>query len=204
MKKITKNKLVTYACAAGGTSLLCGLLSALVFHYLPLYIVLWSFFGASLGVCLARVFLHIYFKDNSAEMWQVTIYHFIASGAIVGVIYAETWGLVSLFAAILVGMGLMAAASRFVRYHGGTLLIYHIEREMRYFPIGDKADELEDENRPLIPYGDEKLTIAEAEARGFQKEADEARTLMYKIYGIEDKLPKKKSEDDETTAKEEK
>lgn len=190
MKKITKNKLITYACAAGGGALLCGLLSGLVFNYLPGYIVLWSVFGASLGICLARVFLHIYFKDNSAEMWQVTIYHFIASGAIVGIIYAETWGLVSLFAAILVGMGIMAVASRFIRYYGGTLLIYHIEREMRYFPIGDNPHEVEDENRPLIPYGEEKLTIAEAEARGFQKEADEAREYLYMIYGIENKLKK--------------
>ncbi len=199
MKKITKNKIVTYACSAGGVALLCGLLSGLVFHYLPGYIVLWSVFGASLGTCLARVFLHIYFKDNSAEMWQVTIYHFIASGALVGIIYADTWGFVSLFAAILVGMGLMAAASRFVRYHGGTLLIYHIEREMHYFPIGDNPNEVEDENRPLIPYGEEKLTIAEAEARGFQKEADEARELLYMIFGIEDKLKKTEQKVETTT-----
>lgn len=200
MKKITKNKIVTYACAAGGTTLLCGLLAGLVGHYLPLYVILFSVFGALAGLCIARVCLHIYFKDYSADMWQVTIYHGVAAGAVMGIIYADSWGLVSLFSAILVGCGIMAAATRFVRQHGGTLLVYHLEREMRYYPIGDNPKEVEDENRPLIPYGDEKLTIAEAEARGFTKEAAEAREYLYMIYGIEDKLKKTEQKTDAATA----
>ena len=49
MKQMTKNKTLVYALSSFGMALLFGLLSGLVFDYLPGYIVLWSFFGAILG-----------------------------------------------------------------------------------------------------------------------------------------------------------
>lgn len=190
MRQLNKNKLIAYACSALGTALVFGLLSGFVFHYLPLYIFMWSVFGGLLGHCLSRVALHIYYKDNSPKMWHVTIFHFVSAFGVLGLILCNTIGGAAVATAVIAIGAMMTLGVRFVNYRGGTDLIYHIEREMRYYPVGDLATEIEDINRPLIPCGEEKLTIYEAEQRGFKDEAQVARTMLYTIYGIEDKLPK--------------
>lgn len=190
MRKLNKYKLITYACSAAGLSLIFGLISGLVYHYLPLYVFMWSVFGGLLGHCISRVVLHIYYKDNSPKMWHVTIFHFVTAFGVLGLIMCNTFGGAAVASAVIAIGIMMTLGVRFVNYRGGTDLIYHIEREMRYYPVGDLPTEIEDENRPLIPYGEERLTIYEAEERGFKDAAQEARVFLYTIYGIEDKLPK--------------
>lgn len=197
MRKLNKNKLITYLCSALGLALIFGLLSGLMFHYLPLYVFMWSIFGALLGHCIARVALHIYFKDNSAKMWHVTIFHFVIAFGVLGLILCNTIGGAAVATAVIAIGTMMALGVRFINYRGGTELIYHIEREMRYYPIGDLPTEVEDKGRPLIQNGDECLTIREAEERGLKEEAEGARTVLYMIYGIEDKLPKTAEEEKE-------
>lgn len=190
MRKLNKYKLITYCASAGALALVFGLVSGLVFHYLPLYVFMWSVFGGLLGHCISRVVLHIYYKDNTPKMWHVTIFHFVGTFGVLGLILCNTIGGAAVATAVIAIGAMMTLGVRFVTYRGGTDLIYHIEREMRYFPVGDLPTELEDSNRPLIPYGEEKLTIYEAEERGFKDAATAARGILYRIYGIEDKLPK--------------
>ncbi len=197
MRKLNKYKLITYGCSFAGLALVFGLLSGLVLHYLPLYVFMWSVFGGLLGHCISRVVLHIYYKDNSPKMWHVTIFHFVGTFGVLGLIMCNTIGGAAVSTAVIAIGAMMTLGVRFVNYRGGTDLIYHIEREMRYYPVGDLATEVEDTNRPLIPYGEEALTIYEAEQRGFKDAAREARTMLYLIYGIEDKLPKAETSKEE-------
>lgn len=193
MTKLNQRKLIVYLSAAFGLALIFGLVSGLVFHYLPLYIAMWSVFGALLGHCLARISLHIYYKDNSAKMWHVTIFHFVIVGGVLGLILCNTIGGVAIAVATIAGGTMMALGVRFVNYRGGTELIYHIEREMRFYPIGDLPLESEDKTRPLIQNGDECLTIFEAEQRGLKEAAQTAREMLYIIYGVETKEEKKEN-----------
>lgn len=184
MTNITKNKTLAYVLPGIGVALLCGLLSGLVFHYLPGYIVLWSFFGFIIGSCIGRVALHIHYKDNSAEMWQVTIYYFLIAVAILGVIYSDSWGWANLSAAVAVGAALMALGSRFIKYIGGTLILYKIDNQLRYYPINNDPKEEEDKSRPLISVNGEALTLAEAKEKGLTNEVAIARGQLIEIYGI--------------------
>lgn len=185
MKKLTKNKTLVYALSAFGTALLCGLLSGLVFHYLAGYVVLWSVFGLVLGSCIGRVVLHIIYKDNSAEMWQIAIYHFLVAVGIVGVIYADSWGWTDLFAAIGVGAMLMAVGSRFIKYIGGTLILYKIENEMRYYPVDNDPKKGDDESRPIIEYEGKALTLAEARTAGLAEDViASAKEQLILVYGV--------------------
>lgn len=194
MKKMTKNKTLVYALSAFGMALLCGLLSGLVFDYLPGYIVLWSLFGAILGSCISRVIFHIYYEDCSAEMWQVAIYHVIAAIGIVGIIFADTWGWVSFFGALIVGMTLMACGSRFIKYKGGTLLQWTLENTQRYYPKGDDPKAEEDTSRPIITYAGQVLTLKEAMERGLFDAVENAKNELSRIYGITFKEKKEKAD----------
>lgn len=192
MKEITKKKTLIYALASGLTGLVFGLLSGLVFDYLLGYVFLWTILGIVVGSCITRVVFHICYKDFSAEMWQVAIYHIIAGVGLVGIIYADTWGWVSFFAALVVAMALMAFGSRFIKYYGGTLILYKIDNELRYYPQNNDPKADEDPSRPLVMYAGEALTLAEAKARGLNDEATAARTELIKIYGITLKEEKEK------------
>ncbi len=184
MKDLTKNKLLVYGLASVLTGVIFGLLSGLVFDYLPGYIVLWVIFGLTMGSCISRVVLHIYYKDCSAEMWQVAIYHVIAAAGIIGLIYADTWGWTSLSAALIVAMALMAAGSRFIKYYGGTLTLYKIDNELRFYPMGNDPKADDDPTRPIISYGGEALTLKEASEKGLKDAVETARAELVKIYGI--------------------
>lgn len=184
MKQMTKNKTLVYTLTAFCMALFFGLMSGLVFNYLPSYIVLWSLFGAILGSCVSRVLFHIYYDDCSAEMWQVTIYHAIACVGIIGLIYANTWGGVSFFGALLVGTALMTVGSRFIKYKGGTLLEWSLVNTQRYYPEGDNPKAPDDITRPIIASAGQTLTIKEAEDRGLVDAAKEARENLSQIYGI--------------------
>ena len=184
MKQITKNKTLVYALSAGGTALLFGLLSGLVFDYLAGYIVLWSIFGLALGSCISRVVLHIVYKDNSAEMWQIAIYHLLIAVGIIGVIYSDSWLWTDLSAAVAVGAALMTIGTRFIRYAGGTLILYKIDNELRYYPTDNDPKKDEDRSRPIIAYNGEALTLAEATEKGLTDAVAIAREQLMQIYGI--------------------
>ena len=193
MKEITKQKTLIYILASVLTGLVFGLLSGLVFDYLPGYVVMWSILGVVIGSCITRVIFHICYKDYSAEMWQVAIYHLIAAIGIVGIIYADTWGWVSFFGALIVGMGLMALGSRFIKYYGGTLILYKIDNELRYYPRNNDPDADEDPTRPLVSYAGNALTLKEANEKGLIDAAAVARAELIKIYGITLKEEKKEN-----------
>ena len=184
MKQLTKNKTLVYVLSAVGTALLFGLLSGLVFDYLIGYVILWSVFGLVLGSCIGRVILHIHYKDNSAEMWQIAIYHFLIGVGIIGVIYSDSWGWTDLSAAVAVGAFLMAAGSRFIRYYGGTLILYKIDNELKYYPLDNDPKKEEDKSRPIIEFEGQALTLAEAKAKGFTDAVATAREELIMIYGI--------------------
>ena len=184
MKQINKNKVLVYVISAGCVGLLFGLLSGLVFHYLAGYIVLWTLTGLAFGSCISRVVFHIYYSDSSAEMWQVTIYHFLIGIGLLGVIYSDSWGWADAFIALVAAMTLMAACTRFIRYHGGTLMLYRIDHDMRYYPIDDNPKNDEDTSRPLILYEGTALTLEEAKAKGLTEAVALARADLIRIYGI--------------------
>ncbi len=192
MTKLTKNKTLVYVLSGVGVALLAGLLSGLVFHYLPGYIVLWSILGFIIGSCIGRAALHIYYKDNSAEMWQVTIYYFLIAVALIGVIYSDSWGWANLSAAVAVGAALMAAGSRFIKYIGGTLTLYKIDNQLRYYPTDNDPTKEEDKTRPLITVNGEALTLAEAKEKGMTEAVAIARAELVKIYGLTLKEEKEK------------
>lgn len=192
MKEITKKKTLVYGLSSVLTGALFGLLSGLVFDYLPGYIVMWTIFGLVIGSCVSRVVLHIYYKDCSAEMWQVAIYQAIAAAGVIGLIYADTWGWVSFSAALIVAMVLMAAGSRFIKYYGGTLILYKINNELKYYPVGNDPKADEDTTRPIISLGGEALTLKQAEEKGLKTEAEAARAALAEIYGITLKEEKEK------------
>lgn len=192
MKKITKNKILVYAVSAGCMGLLFGLLSGLVFHYIAGYVVLWSLTGLAFGSCISRVVFHIYYDDASAEMWQVTVYHFLIGIGLLGVIYSDSWGWADASIALVAAMALMAACTRFIKYHGGTLTLYRIDHDMRYYPIDDNPKNDEDTSRPLIRYNGEALTLEEAKAQGLADAVAIARANLIRIYGITVKEEEKK------------
>lgn len=192
MKQINKNKILVYAVSAGCVGLLFGLLSGLVFHYLAGYVVLWTLTGLAFGSCLSRLVFHIYYSDTSAEMWQVTIYHFLIGVGLLGVIYSDSWGWADAFIALVAAMCLMAACTRFIKYHGGTLMLYRIDNDMKYYPVGDDPKNDEDPARPLILYNGVALTLAEAKAKGLTEAVALARADLIRIYGITLKEEEKK------------
>lgn len=192
MKKLTKDKMLVYILSSVGTGLLFGLLSGLVFDYLIGYVILWSAFGLVLGSCVGRTVLHIHYKDNSPEMWQITIYHFLVAVGIIGLIYTDSNTGVSLFLALIVGATLMAVGTRFIKYFGGTLILYKIENELRYYPTDNDPKKEEDKSRPIIAHNGEALTIAEAKEKGLDEAVAVAREQLIMIYGITLKEEKEK------------
>ena len=183
MKKVTEHKLTAYGVSTIVSAVAFGAI-ALVRHYLPLYCFFWTCFGAVVGACASRVALHIAYKDWSAEMWQVSIYQAVVAIGILGLIYSTSWGGASFAAALIVGMGIMAFGTRFLDQVGGTLKLYSIECETRYYPVGDEAGADDDTARPICLYDGKALTIKEAESVGLIGAADNARKKLAAIYGI--------------------
>ena len=194
-KKLTLGeiKAIAYAGSTVGAAGICFTV-AFFTDWLPLYLCFWTCFGAVLGSCIARVVLHVMMKDWSAEMWQVSIYHMVTAGGILGLIYCNSWGWASFFAALIVGMGLMAGGTRFLDQVGGTLILYKIESEMRYYPKEDKAGAEDDMERPVCLYDGKALTVREAEEAGLTEAADLARKNLAGIYGIVIEEKKEKEE----------
>lgn len=183
MTDINKNKTITYVVSSG----VCGLAAviiAAVLDYLPMYVCLWGTVGVITGSCVSRIIFHVYHSDYSAEMWQVAIYHLISVIGVIGLIYANTWGWVSFFAALIVAMVFMGLGTRFIKYKGGTLLLYKLIHDKRYYPVGDKSDAEDDLARPLILYEGKPLTIDEALKNGLNDVAQIAKEKLMAIYGF--------------------
>lgn len=180
---LTVRKAEVYVLSTVLSAIVAGTVAGLL-NYLPLYIFFWGSFGAVVGSCISRVILHIVYKDWSAEMWQVAIYQAVTAVGIIGLIYSNSWGWASASAALIVGMGIMAFGTRFLDQVGGTLKLYKIEKETRYYPVGDVPGAEDDTSRPICLYDGQALTVEEAEKAGLAEAADNARQKLAAIYGI--------------------
>ena len=143
------------------------------------YSVCWGLLASGYGFIVARVGFHLYLKDNSAEMWQVTIYWaFAVTGWLIAIL-SNSWTMTSIGIANLVGFLMMSLGTRFIKYAGDWIkaavdkdLEFYVENSRWKF-IGDDIDSGEDTDRALCSVNGNPLTIAEAKKQGYVKEAEE-------------------------------
>lgn len=141
---------------------------ALGAFYSASYALLFGVFFAA----LARTVFHLATDDNTAEMWQVSIYLFAACGAWLGCILCTSWGWLFGWMAIMVGMLFMAFGSRFIKTFVEEIKeilspLEQMKRNTRFKFINDDPEKGEDKTRPLCRVNGENLTCEEADARGF-------------------------------------
>lgn len=159
-------------------------------HYETLYSVL---IGAGFGFaffCIARVVLHLNQDDNSAEMWQVAIYHALAVTGWFIFVQAEGWGIATFGMALVVGATIMCLFSRFLKTTDITLL--KMINEDRWYP--KEGTKEADQTKPICCIKGECLTIAEALAKGYTKEAEEAKENLKAYLNNNSKKKEKKEE----------
>lgn len=137
----------------------------------------WGVLGAGLVSIIARIALHVLMKDNSAEMWQVSIYLLCSVIGWLISILANSWAVTSIGIAIVVGFLMMAIGSRFIS-DGNNWVIDAVDKDLasleeicRWKFIKDDISAGEDFDRPLCNVNGNPMTVAEARAQGYVAEA---------------------------------
>lgn len=148
------------------------------------YSICWGLLAAGYGLAAARIGFHLFLKDNSAEMWQVSIYLILAVTGWLIAILSNSWGMTSFGIAMLAAFVMMGLGTRFIRYAGDWVrealdkdLSFYIENARWKF-LGDSIDAGEDTERALCSVNGNPLTVAEARKQGYVKEADEGTAYL--------------------------
>lgn len=145
-----------------------------------LYSVFWGLFASVLALIVARVAYHLATKDNSAEMWAVSIYGIVAAlGWLIGIL-STTLTMATIGIVILMAGAMMALCTRYIGHDGARLreseMIDALSATLRYRFMGDVVTGQIDIKRPLIVLDGktDPPTINEARAAGFTAEAEAA------------------------------
>lgn len=148
------------------------------------YSVCWGILAAGCGAVATRIGFHLIMKDNSPEMWQVSIYQLLAViGWLIAVI-SDSWPMTSAGIAMIAAFLLMTAGTRFIRYRGDWVKtaterdLTVLEETCRWKFIGDKYSAGEDTERPLCAVNGNPLTVSEARLQGYVKEAEEGSAYL--------------------------
>lgn len=154
-----------------------------------LYSVSWGLFFGGIGAVLARTIFHLYLGDNKPEMWQVSIYGFVACWGWFGCILCTSYTWMFVWLALIVGMALMLGGVRFI--DGWWLirepkkeedsLLPTLENTRRYKFLEDDPSKGDDLARPLCSINGRDMTVAEAEAEGFHALANAGKKYLRKI-----------------------
>ncbi len=144
------------------------------------YSVFWGIFGAVAAVLITRIIYHCATGDNEAEMWAVSLYGIAGDlGWLIGIL-STTYTVATIGIVITAAGTLMAAGTRFIGRDGIKVqkseLLGKLRTELRYRFMGDEITGPLDTKRPLVVIEDvrDPLTINEAIAAGYEKEAEEA------------------------------
>ena len=163
-----------------------------------IYSVLFGFSGAALGAILARSVYHLLLCDNSAEMWQISIYGIMADIGWVIAVFTESWALASTGLAICFIALFMLLGSRWTTIwvdklsNAKRIKIY--KDTLRYCFIDDVPDGTLDQQRPLCEIDGVPMTINEAIQAGKE---EEARKAVSYLKGILEKESQNKDEAEE-------
>lgn len=179
-----KLKCITYPTV----SVLIGICVAVICYFArgfnALGAVLLGVGGGLVASCAARVVVHMSQDDYSAFMFQVAIYHAMVCVGWFIFILAQTWGMISLGLAVIVGASMMCLFTRFLESDEGKVfqVVEEKIRTERYYPVGNVPGAPADMARPVCAVDGVNYTVAEAEAKGFREEAAAARKGLYKVY----------------------
>ena len=144
----------------------------------------WGILAAGYAAAATRIGFHLIMKDNSPEMWQVSIYQIIAVTGWLIAVLAESWAITSCGIALIVGFLLMTAGTRFIRYKGDWMKsatahdLTVLEETCRWKFIDDRYSAGEDTERPLCAVNGKPLTVSEARLQGYVKEAEEGSRYL--------------------------
>lgn len=174
-----QKKILIYGIPAVVVGIASAIIAALVFGETAFYSICWALAGAALAAVVARVAYHLIQKDNTPEMWQISIYGVVSVAGWVGGILSTTW-LWATFALAVMCIGiLMATGTRFCKAVARERLRKSLERTLRYKKVGDMLSGELDTKRPLTVIVDSvALTVAEAEKAGYSTEAESGREYI--------------------------
>lgn len=148
------------------------------------YSICWGILASGYSLVAARIGFHLSLNDNSPEMWQVTIYMFLAVTGWLIAILASSYALTSVGIAMVAGFLMMSLGTRFIKNAGdwikeavGNDISFYVENTRWKF-IEDDVKKGEDTDRALCSVNGNPLTIAEAKAQGYVKESEEGMAYL--------------------------
>lgn len=155
------------------------------------YSTCWAVLAGGYGLVAARIGFHLALKDNSPEMWQVTIYLVLAVTGWLIAILANSYAITTLGIAMVVAFLMMGLGTRFIKNAGdwvrtaiGKDLSFY-EENSRWKFIDDDIEKGDDTERALCSVNGNPLTIAEAKAQGYVKESEEGIAYLQSCLGKE-------------------
>ncbi len=156
------------------------------------YSICWGMLAFGYSTVIARIGFHLFLKDNSPEMWQITIYQFLAVTGWLIAIISNTWAIASVGIAILVGFLMMSLGTRFIEYASDWVkvaldkdLAFYVENSRWKF-LGDDIKAGEDTARPICSVNGNPLTVAEAKSQGYVKESEDGLAYLKAVLKKED------------------
>lgn len=180
-------KWIFYAATFAVAFIATGLICFFALNQGVFYSVCWGLFAGMIAAICARIGFHLIFKDNSPEMWQVSIYlMMVAAGWLIAVL-GTTWTVSSIGLAMCVGFILMALGTRLIKLKGNwihekvALSEDEACQSLRWKFINDNPSEGEDYSRALCAVNGTPLTIVEAETQGYVTEAISAREYLRNV-----------------------
>lgn len=186
MINLTKLKALLYGGLAFVSAIIAFLICFFGLQLGWLYSVSWGLFFGGIGAVLTRTIFQLYMKNNTPEMWQISIYSLGVCLGWLGCILCTSYTWMFIWVAVMVGMGIMLVGYRFIndfvsrRFEKAELADTLVETR-RYMYIDDDYTKGDDTARPLCSVNGQALTVAEAEAQGYSAQAQAGREYISKI-----------------------
>ena len=178
---------IVYGSTFGVVAVASGSLAYFVFGENVLYALCWALLFGGFATVAARTILHAVKKDNSAEMYAISIYALMALGGWLGLILTGSWLWVSVFGALVVGSTLMALGTRYldpveddvkkdekteeeveeVKIETPDQKLAFLKETVRFKFDGDSLDGAPLLNYPICKVDGDALTVKEADEKGY-------------------------------------
>ena len=209
-----KLKAVVYGVSGFVAAATAGSLAYFLFNERLFYSFCWALLIGATAVVIARTVLHIVFKDESQEMYAISIYCMVSLGAFAGLIFTTSWLWVSILGATMVGFALMALGIRFMdpvaeestaapavpekkkdkkekkaepeKQKKDETDVAFLRRTLRFRLVDDKLGNPADPTKPLCKVGADALTVDEAFAQGVGFVAVEGAAYIDKLLEIQE------------------